>query len=223
MSLMYQYAGTVEYNKTHIKTIENNTRSLMKSDTWNSFINHVGKNMTDDMFHLFRQYNNSTLLIFLGDIDISSKLSFSEIRDKLNRVHKNRIYADCLTVDALWNSGGKEESKRRFYKRQQDFMFHKFLSNLKQYNRHLFEWKMRDVLNNPNPSVSSKSRSVKMDVDVSSPKFTRKRSLDKSSVRESSIRESLLYESSRKRPTVRAGGRRKTSRKTRRKTRRNRK
>jgi hypothetical protein len=191
MNLIYQYAGTVDYDKTHVKIIENNIKALLKSKKWSSFIDHVGKNLTNDLFHLFRQYDNSTLLIFLGSIDLSSKLSVSEIHEKLNHFHRNRIYSSNLTLEALWNPDEKAESKRRYYKRHQDSMFHKFLSNLKKYNRRIFEWKIRDVLNNPNYDVSQKLPSPKMSV-YTPPKSTKKRKFTSSFVSESSKKKQAI-------------------------------
>ena len=201
MNLIYQYAGTVEYDKTHVKTIETNIKMLLKSNTWNAFINHVGKNMTNDMFHLFRQYDNSTLLIFLGSIDLSSKLSLSEIHEKLNHFHRNRIYSSNLTMEALFSSEEKAESKRRYYKRHQDSMFHKFLFNLKNYNRRIFGWKLKDILNNPGSAILKKSPSPRMDVQTP-PKSNKKRGFASSSIRESS----------KKRQAISASGGRKTRR-----------
>jgi hypothetical protein len=150
MNLIYQYAGTVEYDKTHEKQIEDNKKILVETGVWNSFMENVGRNTMNEMFDIFRQYDNSTLLIFLGLVKLQETNKPKDMAKMLKRVNENRIFGSSnLTASALWDSEKKAEDKRKMYNKQQDLMFGIFLKNLKKYNNHIFEWKLKDVLNNP--------------------------------------------------------------------------
>jgi hypothetical protein len=211
MNLIYQYAGTVEYDKKQSEKIKNNKNILMKTDVWNSFVENIGRNTMDEMFNIFRQYDNSTLLIFLGIIKLQETNKTKDMAEMLKRISENRIFGSSnLTASALWDSEKKAEDKRKVYNKQQDLMFGTFLKNLKKYNHHLFEWKLKDVLNNPIYINSIYSPSSKQ----SPSRITKKNtpSPRKGTPSQSSANRSVAHSLKRLAPGISAYGGRKTRR-----------
>lgn len=211
MNLVYQYAGTVEYDKEDVEMIRKNKDALLKTEKevpsrWNSFTKRTGTTVTSDMFNLFQGYDNSTILIAIGSIKSLLPInSHEDVRANLNRLHSNRIVSSNLTMDALWNPEKKAEAKRKSYNDHQDRIFHNFLIKLKEYNEHIFQWMKKDVLNN---IAHIKS------VDLQMSKKIGREQARNTQKRHSSIAEPILGPSISRAIAVNAGGK---------KTRRNRK
>lgn len=143
-NLIYQYAGEIEYNKEQRETLESNKNLLLETNHWDSFIERGEKNLMNNMFHTFQEYDNSILLIFLGSVDLSRPLSTEDIKQKLNHFRDDSKISSNLTLEALLEQNKDTEDFSNF----QTLCFRRFLSNLKEYNKFLFSWKLKDVLNN---------------------------------------------------------------------------
>jgi hypothetical protein len=142
-NLIYQYAGEIEYNEEQRETLESNKNLLLETNDWDSFIKRSGANLMNNMFHTFQEYDNSTLLIFLGSVDLSRPLSTEDIKQKLNHFRDDSKISSNLTLKALLEQNKDTEDFSNF----QTLCFRRFLSNLKEYNKFLFSWKLKDVLN----------------------------------------------------------------------------
>jgi hypothetical protein len=193
-NLVFQYVGNIYFNKDNIKSIKQNINKLLESEYYNEFLHKIGVKYFDKTVNLFRNYDNSILLIFAGSVDLSEIYSVEDMNTKLHGF--NLLYK---SKNAILMKLKPPENFLQIV----DSKFKNFVSKVKTYTKTLLRWNIRDVLNRPVDLLQSitPKKSLKMK--------TMKRSQKSSSVRESSRKRKTLH-----RPTIEVyGGGRKTRRK----------
>jgi hypothetical protein len=103
-------------------------------------MNKVGKQYFDKTLFLFREYDNSALILFAGSADFSKSYSHETMKNKLDAFSK--LYSFQNTTDPNFTPKLQFiENKKR--------MFRRLTSNIKKYADVLLEWNKKDILNNP--------------------------------------------------------------------------
>lgn len=151
-NLVNQNIGNIEYTKKNKAKIEKNIEMLLRTSIWEIFVEKTGAGYFDKAVNLFRKFDNSILFLFSGGFKFEKQNSISDMTTLLTAF--DRVNKNFTTVE------GNLKANVQFLKFQ-DSSFHRFLANLKTYNKKLLDYSEKDILNNPVEFIlSSKTSSA---------------------------------------------------------------